>query len=193
MTIHTSTYVKPEIHTADMRKVIMNHFFQKPLLQSGVVRNSRVMMGRDKTQRIRLKSLSGMANTLLCSDGKQEERLVFSHFASKTLEILSPQKCVVTFGNLIEAMQAERQVRVPRVVLEDAAVCPGAAVDSQTGVVVPAHQGLYLPLLAGSFAQTGAARTQLPQHKLADAKIEAQNHDVDRVDQQQTGGVVPVK
>lgn len=77
VTIHTSTYVKPEIHTADMRKVIMNHFFQKPLLQSGVVRNSRVMMGRDKTQRIRFRSLSGMANTLLCSDGKQEERLVF--------------------------------------------------------------------------------------------------------------------
>lgn len=90
-------------------------------------------------------------------------------------------------------MQAERQVRVPRVVLEDAAVCSGAAVDSQTGVVVPAHQGLYLRLLAGSFAQTGAARTQLLQHKLTDAKIEAQNHDVDRVDQQQTGGVVPVK
>lgn len=77
VTIHTSTYVKPEIHTADMRKVIMNHFFQKPLLQSGMVRNSRVMMGRDKTQRIRFMSLSGMANTLLCSDGKQEERLVF--------------------------------------------------------------------------------------------------------------------
>lgn len=76
-------YVKPEIHTADMRKVIMNHFFQKPLLQSGVVRNSRVMMGRDKTQRIRFRSLSGMANTLLCSDGKQEERLVLPFLHQK--------------------------------------------------------------------------------------------------------------
>lgn len=61
--------MKPEIHTADMKKVTVNHFFQKLLLQSGVVRKSRVMMGRDKTQRIRFRSLSGMANTLLCSAG----------------------------------------------------------------------------------------------------------------------------
>lgn len=74
VTIHTRMYVKPEIHTADMRNVIMNHFFQKPLLQSGMVRKSRVMMGRDKTQRIRFRSLSGTANTLLCSAGMQVDK-----------------------------------------------------------------------------------------------------------------------
>lgn len=83
VTIHTSTYVKPDIHTADMRNVIMNHFLQKPLRQSGMVRNSRVMMGRDKTHSILLRSLSGMANTLLCSDGTKEEKPVaFPAFAA---------------------------------------------------------------------------------------------------------------
>lgn len=61
--------MKAEIHTADMRKVTMNHVFQKLLLQLGMVRKSRVMMGRDKTQRIRFRSLSGTANTLFCSAG----------------------------------------------------------------------------------------------------------------------------
>lgn len=76
VTIHTSMYVKPEIHTADMKKVIMYHFFQNPLLQSGTVSKSRVMMGRDKTQRIRFRSLSGTANTLLCSAGTQVDKHV---------------------------------------------------------------------------------------------------------------------
>lgn len=69
VTIHTSMYVNPEIQTADMRKVIMNHFFQNLLLQSGMVRKSRVMMGKERTQKIRFMSLSGTANTLLCSAG----------------------------------------------------------------------------------------------------------------------------
>ncbi len=77
VTIHTSTYVKPEIQTADMRKVIMNHFFQNLLLQSGMVRKSRVMMGRDRTQKIRFRSLSGTANTLLCSAGMQAGKHVY--------------------------------------------------------------------------------------------------------------------
>lgn len=64
--------------------------------------------------------------------------------------------------------------------------------DSQTGVVVPAHQRPSLGLLTGPFTQTGAARAQLPQDKLTDAKVEAENHDVDGIDQQQTGGVIPV-
>lgn len=64
--------------------------------------------------------------------------------------------------------------------------------DPQTGVFAPAHQRLCLRLLAGSLTQTGAARAHLPQDKLADAKVEAQDHDVDAVDQQQTGSVVPV-
>lgn len=76
VTIHTSMYVKPEIHTADMKKVIMYHFFQNPLLQSGMVRKSRVMMGRDKTQKIRFRSFSGTANTLLCSAPTQVDKHV---------------------------------------------------------------------------------------------------------------------
>lgn len=96
-----------------------------------------------------------------------------------------------TFRDLIEAVQAEGQVRVSRVVLKDAAVCPGATVDAQTGVVIPANERLRLLLLPGTFTQTGAAGTHLPQHKLADAKVEAENHNVDAVDQQQTGSVVP--
>lgn len=75
VTIHTSMYVKPEIHTADMKKVTMNQFFQKLLLQSGVVRKSRVMMGKDKTQRIRFRSLSGTANTLFCSAGETRAKI----------------------------------------------------------------------------------------------------------------------
>lgn len=67
VTIHTNTYVKAEIQTADMRKVIMNHRFQNLLLQSGIVRNSRTMTGRERTQIIRLRSFSGIAKTLLCS------------------------------------------------------------------------------------------------------------------------------
>lgn len=88
-------------------------------------------------------------------------------------------------------MQAEGQVRVTRVILEDPAVCPRATVDSQTGVIIPAHQRLRLRLLARPSTQTGAARAQLSQHKLTDAKVEAQNHNVDNVDHQQTGSVVP--
>lgn len=185
-------YVKPEIHTADMRNVIMNHFFQKPLLQSGVVRKSRMMMGRDKTQRIRFRSLSGTANTLLCSAGTQVDKHVLC-------DIISCHKCghimkfVFTLRNLIEAMQAEGQMRVSRVILEDPTVCSGATVDSQAGVIVPAHQRLYLRLPTGSFTQTGAARAHLSQDKLTDAKVKAQNHDVDSVNQQQTGGIIPAK
>lgn len=111
----------------------------------------------------------------------------------------SEKKCAIvllkwhffTFRNLIEAMQAERQVRVSGVILENPAVCSGATVYSQAGFFVPAHQRLRLCLLTGFSAQTGAARTQLPQDELTDAKVEAQNHDVDDVDQQQTGSVVP--
>lgn len=55
-----------------MRKVITNHCFQNLLLQSGMVRKSRVMMGRDSTHRIRFMSLSGTAKTLLCSAGMRE-------------------------------------------------------------------------------------------------------------------------
>lgn len=88
-------------------------------------------------------------------------------------------------------MQAEGQVRVARVILEDPAVCPRATVDSQTGVIVPAHQRLRFPLLAGASSQTGATRAQLSQHKLTDAKVEAQDHNVDDIDHQQTGSVVP--
>lgn len=88
-------------------------------------------------------------------------------------------------------MQAEGQVRVSRVVLEDPAVCSGPTADPQTGDVVPAHQRLRLRLFAGSFTQTGAAGAQLPQDKLTDTKVEAQNYDVDDVDHQQTGSVVP--
>lgn len=89
-------------------------------------------------------------------------------------------------------MQAEREMRVSRVVLEDPTVCSGATVDSQTCVVIPAHQWLSLSLLSRPFAQAGAARTQLPQDKLANAKVKAQNHDVDAIDQQQAGSVIPV-
>lgn len=98
-----------------------------------------------------------------------------------------------TIRDLIEAMQAEGQVRVARVVLEDPTVCSGATVDSQAGGVAPANQRLHLSLPAGPLAQAGAAGTQLPQNKLADAQIEAQDNDVDPVDQQQAGGVVPVR
>lgn len=191
VTIHTSTYVKPEIHTADMRKVIMNHFLQKPLRQSGMVRNRRVMMGRHKTHSIRLRSLSGMANTLLCSDGTKDGKcVIFSAFTANGNPAMTKD---VTFGDLIEAMQAEGQVRVARVVLEDPAVCSGSTVDSQAGAVTPAHQRLHLRLPTGLFGQASAAGAQLLQHKLADAQVEAQDNDVDTVDQQQAGGIVPVK
>ena len=82
VTIHTSTYVKPEIMTADIKKVIMNQPFQNLLLQSGMVKKSRMMMGRDKTQRIRFRSLSGTENTLFCSAGMQEDSRVISRFVS---------------------------------------------------------------------------------------------------------------
>lgn len=98
-----------------------------------------------------------------------------------------------TIRDLIESMQAEGQVRVARVVLEDPTVCSGATVDSQAGVVTPANQRLHFRLPAGPLAQASAAGTQLPQHKLADAQIEAQDNDVDSVDEQQAGGVVPVR
>lgn len=96
-----------------------------------------------------------------------------------------------TFRNLVEAVQAEGQVRVARVVLEDPTVGSGATVDPQAGVVAPAHQRLRLGLLAGASAQTGAAGAQLPEDELADAEVEAQDHDVEGVDQQQRRGVVP--
>ena len=73
VTIHTSTYVTAEIQTADMRNVIMNHFFQNLLRQSGMVRNSRRMIGRDRTQMIRFRSFSGMANTLFVT-GENKDR-----------------------------------------------------------------------------------------------------------------------
>lgn len=165
----------------------MNQFFQKLLLQSGVVRKSRVMMGRDKTQRIRFRSLSGMANTLFCSAGEargpRDEQMLPSRETW-------PDRCFsFTFGNLVEAVQAEGQVREAGLVLEDPAVGSGAAVDPQAGVVAPAHQRL--PLLLGALSQAGAAGAHPPQHKLADAEVEAQNHDVHHVDQEERGGVVP--
>lgn len=98
---------------------------------------------------------------------------------------------IVTLRDLVEAVQAQGQVRVSRVVLEDAAVPSGPAVDSQTGVFVPARQRLRLRLLPGAWAQAGAAGAQPPQDELTDPEVEAQNHDVDAVDQQQAGGVVP--
>lgn len=194
VTIHTRMYVKPEIHTADMKNVIMNHFFQKPLLQSGMVRKSRVMMGRDRTQKIRFRSPSGTENTLLCSAGMQVDKhalydIIGCHKYGHTVT----RRCGFTLRNLIEAMQAEGQMRVSRVILEDPAVCSGATVHSQAGVIVPAHQRLNLRLLTGSFAQTGAARAHLSQDKLTDAKVEAQNHDVDSVNQQQTGSIIPAR
>lgn len=85
-------------------------------------------------------------------------------------------------------MQAEGQVGEAGL-LEDAAVGSGAAVDPQAGVVAPGQQGL--PLLLGAFSQAGAAGAQPPQHKLADAQVEAQDHDVDHVDQEEAGSVVP--
>lgn len=114
------------------------------------------------------------------------------HVENTAKQQQTPRSAFSTFGDLIESVQAEGQVRVSRVVLEDPAVRPGATVDSQTGVVVPAHQRPRLRLLAGAFTQTGAARAQLPQDELADAQVEAQDHDVDAVDQQQTGSVIPV-
>lgn len=99
--------------------------------------------------------------------------------------------CLVLFTvrDLVEAVQAEGQVGEAGLVLEDPAVRPGAAVDPQAGVVAPAHQGL--PLLVGAFGQAGAAGAQPPQHELADAQVEAEDHDVDHVDQEEAGGVVP--
>lgn len=86
-------------------------------------------------------------------------------------------------------MQAEGQVREAGLVLEDAAVGSGAAVDPQAGVAAPAHQGL--PLLVGAFSQAGAAGAQPPQHKLTDAEVEAQHHDVHHVDQEEAGRIIP--
>lgn len=80
VTIQTRMYVKPEIQTADMRKVIINHPFQNLLLQSGMVRKSRVMRGKDKTQKIRFRSLSGTANTLLCSAGTQADKQCYESY-----------------------------------------------------------------------------------------------------------------
>lgn len=101
-----------------------------------------------------------------------------------------PDRCFsFTFGNLIEAVQAEGQAREARLVLEDPAVGSGAAVDPQGGVVTPAHQRL--PLLLGAFSQAGAAGAHPPQHKLADAEVETKNHDVHHVHQEERGGVVP--
>lgn len=187
VTIHTSMYVKPEIHTADMKKVTMNQFFQKLLLQSGVVRKSRAMMGRDKTQRIRFRSLSGTANTLFCSAGHKRE--LTGDQVLRQREMRPYRASFATFGNLIEAVQAEGQVREAGLVLEDPAVGSGAAVDPQAGVVAPAHQRL--PFLLGAFGQAGAAGAQPPQHKLTDAEVKAQNHDVHHVDQEEAGGLIP--
>lgn len=141
-------YVKAEIHTADMKKVTMNQFFQKLLLQSGVVRKSRVMMGRDKTQRIRFRSLSGTANTLFCS--ADDTRAPIDEQLLRQREERCYRGSFPTFRNLVEAVQAEGQVREAGLVLEDPAVGPGAAVDPQDGVVAPAHQRL--PLLLGAFS-----------------------------------------
>lgn len=94
-----------------------------------------------------------------------------------------------TFRNVIEAVQTKGQVREAGLVLEDPAVGSGAAVDPQAGVVAPAHQRL--PLLLRAFRQAGAAGAQPPQHELTDAEVEAQNHDVHHVDQEETGSVIP--
>lgn len=138
-----------------------------------------------------MRSLSGMANTLRRSDWTKEEKGVIVFSPALAADGTPARTRGDTIRDLVEAVQAERQVRVARVVLEDAAVCPGAAVDAQAGAVAPAHQRLRLRLPAGALGQAGAAGTQLPQHKVADAQVEAQHDDVDPVDQQQAGGVVP--
>lgn len=133
-----------------------------------------------------------MANTLLRSDWTRGEkkRVIVPSFAANGKPATTREN---TIRDLVEAVQAEGQVRVARVVLEDPAVGSGAAVDSQAGVVTPAYQRPNLRLPAGAFGQAGAAGTQLSQHKLADAQVEAQDDDVDSVDQQQAGGVVPAR
>ena len=95
----------------------------------------------------------------------------------------------VTFWDFVEAVQAERQVRVARVILEDPAVGPRPVVGPQAGV--EAHQGPGLLGPPGILPQTGAAGAEATQDELADAQVEAQHHDVDAVHQQQTGRVVP--
>jgi len=60
-----------------MRKVIMNHCFQNLLLQSGMVMNSRVMAGSERTQRILFRSLSGTENTLFCSGGMMADNKIY--------------------------------------------------------------------------------------------------------------------
>lgn len=82
VTIQTRIYVNADIHNADMRKVITKYFFQNFLLQSGVVRKSNVIIGRDSTQNILFKSASGILKTL---GGSVEEKLndfKFSQMAS---------------------------------------------------------------------------------------------------------------
>lgn len=64
VTIQTRIYVNADIHSADMKNVIIKQFFQNFLLQSGVVRKSNVIIGRDSTQKILFKSASGMLKTL---------------------------------------------------------------------------------------------------------------------------------
>lgn len=61
-----------------MKKVITKYFFQNFLLQSGVVRKSNVITGRDSTQKILFKSASGMLKTL---GGSVEEKLNDSEFS----------------------------------------------------------------------------------------------------------------
>lgn len=77
--------------------------------------------------------------------------------------------------------------------MEDSAICSGTATDSQAGVVVPANQSLRFHFVTRTRAQTGAAGAQLPQDKLTDAEVKAQDNNVDTVDQKQTGGLVPAR
>ena len=73
----------------------------------------------------------------------------------------------VTFWDFVEAVQAERQVRVAGVILEDAAVGPRPVVGPQAGV--EAHQGPGLVGPPGVLPQTGAAGAEAAQDELADA------------------------
>ena len=78
MTIQTRIYVNADIHSADIKNVITKYFLQNFLLQSGVVRKSSIIMGRDSTQKILFKSASGMLKTL---GGSVKEKLNNSEFS----------------------------------------------------------------------------------------------------------------
>lgn len=88
-------------------------------------------------------------------------------------------------------MQAERQVGISRVVLEDAAVGSGAAVKAEAAVLAPSHQRLLLVALLRALIHTRAARTEALHHVLADLQIETQHTHVHAVHQQETRAVIP--